>query len=401
MPRVTVTLDTPEGVDPFIHHTGRSKRARIREFIQLLKALVAGLIWNSVERRPSLAVGTARASASVTAAAVQGADTVTLNGQALTATQHHSRGTVTVTVANTDVDDTVTLGLAGSTVDFTAKNAEDTAAGQFDISGTDAAAATSLAACINAAAADVGSDLYGLVTAQAAAAVVTIRAATAGTGGDDVTLASSDADGLQVSGAALSGGAAVGNNEWDFGGTNAQTATAMAEAINNSTTNIVKEHVQASNRAGTITLSGVAAGEWVSVGGVRFTAVGQTPTNVLTEFSIGSTDTNDATALKNAINAHPALKDKVLASSSAGVVTVREVPPMAANAPRVEKSGAGITLGGLTNGALAASAVVLWVAKEKGHAGNAVTCASSNGSRLAITGSASRLSGGTSSTLNF
>jgi len=396
--RTTVTLDLPSGTDPFATKTSRHRRSLIREFIALLKVLITSGSAGRLSRHPSLIAGTARASGTVTLSAVDGSDTLTINGQALTATQHHSRGTVTIVVANTDVDDTVTLGLTGSEVVFTAKAAESLTARQFNISGTDTVAGTSLAACINAAAADIASDLYGLVTAESAAGVVTIRAAAAGTGGDDITLASSDADGLAVSGAALSAGAAVGNNEFDFGGTNAQTATALVGAINNSTTDIVEHHVKASNKAGTITLSSVAAGQWVAVDGVRFTAVTAAPTNVLTEFSIGGTDTQDASALKDAINAHPSLEDRVLASSSSGVVTVRELPPSGADAPRVEKSGAGITLGGLTNGALAPSAVVLVVAIHKGHSGNAITIAGNDGD---VSCSAARLSGGTSTTYTF
>lgn len=190
---------------------------------------------------------TASATGTVTAAIVQNADTVTINGQALTATQHNARGTVTMTVSGIDVDDTVTLnGYA-----FTAKASETLASGYFNIGSTDAAAATSLADCINAS---TNVLISGLFTAAATAGVCTIRAVTAGTAANSYTLASSDAQ-AAVSGATLSGGAAVGNNQFDFGGTNAQTATALAAAINASTTNIVAKHVTASASSGVVTIT--------------------------------------------------------------------------------------------------------------------------------------------------
>jgi len=297
---------------------------------------------------------TVTATGTVTAAAVQNADTVTINGQALTATQHHSRGTVTPTVSGIDVADTLTIngtvltarqhhakgtvtfsaadagdnvtigattfvgtagavtpgaatysidtgnnetatslaaqvtahavastvvtataasavvtlravasGTAGNSIVLTSTDGTDVAvsgsgtlsgatavaANEFDVSGTDAQACTSIAAAINAATA-----LSGIVTATASSTVVTVRAVTAGAGGDAITLASNDAQ-LAVSGANLTGGATVANNQFDFGGSNSETATALAAAINASTTAIVNKHVTAAAASGVVTVT--------------------------------------------------------------------------------------------------------------------------------------------------
>lgn len=390
--KTTITINVPtQGVDPFGHNTTRSKRSIFKELMNLLRLVVVGGILHRATSRPTVVAGTARATGTVVCSAVDSGDTLSINGQALTATKHNATGTVTITVANTDADDTVTV----NGVVFTAKASESLTAREFTIGGTDAAAATSLAACINAASANPLSDLYNDVTAQAASNVVTIRAVSAGTGGDAITLASNDADGLAVSGATLSGGAAVANDQFDYVGSNAQTARALANAINASTSDLIEHHVKAGCRAATITLASVAAGQWVSVDGVKFTAVSESTPTQLDQFSIGGTDTQDATALKNAINAHPSLKDRVVASSSSGVVTVREMPPELTNAVRLEKSGAGITLSG---SACADTATVLVAALVKGHAGNAITIA---GSDADIAASGARLTGGTSTTYTF
>lgn len=110
-------------------------------------------------------------------------------------------GTVTIIVANTDAGDTVTI----NGVTFTAAEAEDTAAGEFDISGTDTAAGDSLVACIEAS---TNGLIEGVVTSVNDAGEVTITAVAEDTSGNAITLASSDADGLVVSGETLENGAA-------------------------------------------------------------------------------------------------------------------------------------------------------------------------------------------------
>jgi hypothetical protein len=272
----TVHIEVGQGLDPFGHHVSRTPPSRFREFIGRVKALTTGGLVSRGSIRPSAIAGTAHATGTVTLANVSAADTVTLNGQNLTA-------------------------VAGAA-----------AADQFSVDGNDIVDAT------------------GLVT-----------------------------------------------------------------AINASAQTLISGIVRASNQAATITLASVAAGEWVEVAGTRFTAT-PAATGVLTDFSIAGNDAADATALAAAINAHPSVKDLVLASAASNVVTVRQLPPEPTSAHRLVKSGAGITLSG---SALAASAVVLITAVMKGKQGNAITLASNNGTRLAVSGA--RLTGGTQSAFTF
>ncbi len=106
----------------------------------------------------------------------------------------------TVTAASVLVNDTVTInGYA-----FTAKAVEDTALGQFNQAAGNTAAATSLAACINASN-DVLID--GIVTATALGAVVTVTAVATGVGGNSLTFVSNNGTRLAVTGAGtLTGG---------------------------------------------------------------------------------------------------------------------------------------------------------------------------------------------------
>lgn len=106
------------------------------------------------------------ASSTVTAAAVQAADTVTVGGVVFTA---------------------VTGAVVGD---------------QFDRSGTDTACAVSLVAAITA-----NATLAGAVVATSALGVVTITASTPGKVGNAITLASSNGTRLAVSAARLASGA--------------------------------------------------------------------------------------------------------------------------------------------------------------------------------------------------
>lgn len=389
--RTIVAVDVPEGTDPFMVHSTDSKRTRFRRFITMLKAVVSGSgvmqSRSSGGTRPAVWVGTAPASAIVTCAAVEAADTVTLNGTALTATQHNATGTVTAATAI--ADDTVTI----DGVEFTAvAGAAVAGTATFSIDTGDNETAASLAAQINAYV-----PLQSIVTAKAAAAVVTIRAVTGGTAGNAITLESSDGATLAVSAATLENGATVASNQFDYVGTDTETATALCNAVAASATSLVSGQLVATNYAGTIALSSVAAGQTVSIGPVTFTAVSLTG-NGIDEFAIGGTDTQDAVSLVTAINAHPFFKDKLIATSSTGTVTVRPYPNSSnsAHAFAISKSGAGITV---TTSARTAAAFI--VSNVKGLTGNQATIATSNGTRLAITGSLSRLAGGTRSTFTF
>lgn len=389
--RISVELTLPRGRNPFAQ--GFSKRRALNEFAAKLHALAGGVGGGTGADRTTLRVATATASGTVTCAAVQNADTVTINGQALTATQHHARGTITPTVSGIDVDDTllvhettltakkhhstgtVTIVIANTDVDdtvtingyaFTAKNAENLGAGQFDISGTATAAATSLAACINASTDPL---IAGLVTATSDVGVVTVRKVSTGTG--TYTLVSSDADGLAVSGAGtLTAGTAPAAGQFDISGSNAQCCTSILAAINASaaltavltastTSTVVTIRSRISGAAGNYVLTSSDAQLAVSGSGTM-TGGANVANN---QFDFGGTDTETATALAAAINATTTdiVELQVEAESEAAVVTI--------------------------------------TAEEAGVSGNAITLASSDAGRLAC--SVTRLAGGTETTYTF
>lgn len=188
------------------------------------------------------------ASGTATCAAVQVGDTVSVNGQALTATIHTARGTATcVSVVE---NDTLTVGA----VTFTVK---DTPAGALHVEtgGTDTEMAENFAAAINA-----NATTSALVKATNAAGVVHIKALATGVGGNDIALAETGST-ITVSAATLENGAAVANNQFDFHAQfNDDTATALAAAINASTTAIVNKHVTASAAAAVVTVTAVMPG---------------------------------------------------------------------------------------------------------------------------------------------
>lgn len=214
----------------------------------------------------------------------------------------------------------------------------------------------------------------------AAQAVITCANVTAA---DTVTI------GKQVL-TAVSG--ATANDEFDMSGNATAEATSLALAINSSTTAAMKAF-EASNLTQTITLATCTAGTRISIAGHEFQAVAAAA-NVLTngDFSISGNDTADATALVNAINAHPVLAHQVFATSSAGAVTVRQRRGTSSLGKLlITNNGSGVTLGGAN---FTASADVLISLKHEGIVGNQVPVATSNGTRLAILGSATSFSGG-------
>lgn len=103
----------------------------------------------------------------------------------------------------------------------------------------------------------------------------------------------------------------------------------------------------------TITLATVAADDTVTIGKTTLTA--KASPSGENEFSQAGTDTVDAAGLVTKINAHSVLSKLVVATSSAGVVTV--------------------------------------TALAKGEVGNHIVLVSSNGTRLAVTGSGYLASG--------
>lgn len=188
------------------------------------------------------------------------ADTVTINGVALTAQQSYARGTVTA--ASVQAADTVTVG----SIVFTAVNGGTPTNIQFDMSGSNSATATNIAAAINA-----HPTTQGLVKAYAASAVVTVRNLVIGTAGNHaglnaVAFTSSNNTRLAVAGTSsgkLDGASAPGNNLFDFGNTLAEAAANFAAAVNASTTALVSGSAgvsAASNGVDTVTLTAKVLG---------------------------------------------------------------------------------------------------------------------------------------------
>ncbi|HEU4525504.1 MAG TPA: hypothetical protein VFR62_10815 [Gemmatimonadales bacterium] len=188
------------------------------------------------------------ATAVVTAAAVQAADTITINGTDLTATQSHATGTLTLSscaVGATAVVNGVT---------FTAVASGEDGLTTFSQAGTDTQDAASLVTAINA-----NPSLAGVVTATNAAGVVTVRAVAAGTGGNAITLVVTGS-GLSRSGATLANGAAVANNQFCFTGSNTQVAADIVRAIGASSTALISSHVTARNTAAAVTITAIHPG---------------------------------------------------------------------------------------------------------------------------------------------
>ncbi len=188
------------------------------------------------------------ASAVVTAAAVQAADTITINGTALTATQSHATGTLTL--ATCAVGATATI----NGVLFTAVASGQDGLTTFSQGGTDTEDAVTLVTAINA-----NPSLSGVVTATSAAGVVTVRAVDAGTGGNAITLVVTGS-GLSRSAATLANGAAIANNQFCFTGSDTQVGTDIVRAVGASSTALISSHVTARNTAGVVTLTAVHPG---------------------------------------------------------------------------------------------------------------------------------------------
>jgi phage tail sheath gpL-like len=129
--------------------------------------------------------------------------------------------------------------------------------------------------------------------------------------------------------------------------------SSLAGGIESATMELV---LAAGVASGTVTLANVSVSDTVTIGGVVFTAVASGATG--NQFNQGGTDTADAASLVTAVNANTTLDGLILASNVAGVVT--------------------------------------FTALEPGELGNVVTLASSNGTRLAVSGAV--LAGGTNGT---
>ncbi len=191
------------------------------------------------------------ATGTVTCAAPQANDTVTINGTNLTATQKNATGTVTFSsLVN---NDTVTVN--GQL--FTAKTTVTDSTTQFALGADDTEAAANLVTLVNASALSL---VFRQFTATSSAGVVTFRAYTAGTAGNSITLASSDDTKAHVSGATLENGAAPANNAFDFTGSTTEQAASLAACINASTTAIIGKIVEATSSGAVVTISAQISG---------------------------------------------------------------------------------------------------------------------------------------------
>lgn len=211
-----------------------------------------------------------QASATATAAAVQAADTVSIGGQALTATQRRATGTLTA--ASAIAGDTFVIN--GQT--FTGVSGAATLGdATFSIDTGDNETAASIVAQVNAYA---GAKVSGVLGARAAAAVVTIYSVMQGTAGNSLTLLGT-AVRLAASAATLLNGTAIANNTFDWAGSNDTTAAALAYAINNSTTAAVKQ-TSATAAAAVVTVTAKPPGKagntiaFVSSNGSRLAVTG-------------------------------------------------------------------------------------------------------------------------------
>jgi hypothetical protein len=142
----------------------------------------------------------------------------------------------------------------------------------------------------------------------------------------------------------------------------------------------------------TAALVSVAAGEWININGVRFTANAGPCPHLPTEFDISGNDTADAAALVAKINDHPLLRDQVFATNSTNTVTIRQLTGTV-GLP-VYKESAGTTLGGLSSGLMAAVATVLYTSVERTRLANGITIAATG---TGHTASGARLTGGVGS----
>jgi hypothetical protein len=223
-----------------------------------------------------------------------------------------------------------------------------------------------------------------------------------------VTLASVlAADTVTLNGTALTAAnGSPGANQFDMSLANdTLVATDLVRALLASATALISTHITASNKKAVITAATVLTGDWVEIAGTRLTArtgtAGVLTGLLVNEWSRTGTDTQCATSLVLAINGHPTLSQIVYALSSAGVVTVYERPPTTGQTIPVSTSGSTLAITGSVT-ALTAGTSVYFESLVPGFAGNACTIATNNGGRLAITSDSSgRFARGASTTYTY
>lgn len=207
------------------------------------------------------------------------------------------------------------------------------------------------------------------------------------------------ADTVSINGAAITAVAgAASNDQFDQSGNATAEAVSLANAINTSTTALISKHCEASNFAGSVTLATCTAGSKLLFGMHEFTAIAAantTPQANQGDFSISGNDTADAAALVVAINTHPVLSHDLVASNSAGVVTIRQRRGTAAYAVMTVSAIAGVVQSGISiTTQFVSTTTVLVSAINPDQTGNAITTAESTAGARITVGQA-RLVGGT------
>lgn len=379
-----------------------------KAFIAILKAIVTSGVWTREQQRPTLRASVAGAQAVVTAATVVNGNNVTINGSAMTAAVHRSSQTLTCVSAiagdTVVINSIVFTGVAGAATRGVAN---------FSIDTSDTATAASIADQVNYYQITDplvwGKSALGVVTLFAKLEPVTAAQATAT---DAYTLTTTGGT-ITAGGATFTGGAAAVNNEFDDKGNNATTAASLAANIALSSTALISGQVTGNNQSAIVTCASVSVNDWVNlrgevlVAGVTATdsAGARITTSPPNSWCQASTDTNDAISLCNCINSHPRLGQLYYADNVAGAVTIHERSPTLGggsyvttiDGTRLAVTGTDPYKGG---GVFGSNASCLIESIASGQVGNAITIASSGGT-VAITGSISRLAGGTTVVSTF
>lgn len=188
----------------------------------------------------------------------------------------------------------------------------------------------------------------------------------------------------------------------------ANSCALVANAINSSSNALVQGFVSATNLTATLTLTGVAAGDVVSICGSNFTAVTAIP-NFVSGYNNGlfvrtGTNANDATNLAAAINSCPGIERFVFAVPVSNVVRLfaRQYVYTSATNTFSWPVGPGVPSNNLLSGAstivasgssLVAGAFVGITSSMFGVIGNAITIAAS-GTGVSVLNAETRLNRG-------
>lgn len=356
--------------------------AKGRSLKQLINYLVALMSGSFSPAGASMKVRNAAVAASATvtfSGAASAADTVTVNGQALTATQKNATQTVTFSTAAPAVDDTVTVngtaltvktGCSRATVTFASLANADTitvngtvftavtsgasGAVQFNLGANDTDAATNFVAKVNA-----HPTVSLVIEASSAAGVNKLKALASGTAGNALTIASSNGTRAAItvaSGGFFTGGAALTQDQFDKGDTVTQAARQFCACVN--AHSIVKQIATGTNSAGVATLRAVTAGTAanaytlaksgtnIAVGGATFANGAAAANNA---FDPGNSAATAGAAFTAALSASTTSKVSgpiVATHDGAGVVTLTAQPGVLGNLATLAKSGSNIAVSG-------------------------------------------------------